>query len=59
MIVNYNITKLIKVNTDSLKHLEMRLVDFMYQPVILRSPLFIALKIKPSQEADIYDIVTK
>ena len=46
MIVNYDMAKpiKIKVNTDSLKHLEMRLVDFMYQPVILRSPLFIALK---------------
>ena len=61
MIVNYDMTKpiKIKVNTDSLKYLEMRLVDFMFQPVILKSPLFITLKIKPSQEADIYDILTK
>ncbi len=61
LIVNYDLTKPIKVkvNTDSLKYLEMRLVDFMFQPVILKSPLFITLKIKPSQDADIYDILTK
>ncbi|KAK8834092.1 hypothetical protein M9Y10_020178 [Tritrichomonas musculus] len=61
LIVNYDITKpiKIKVNTDSLKYLEMRLVDFMFQPVILKSPLFITLKIKPSTNADIYDILTK
>ena len=61
LIVNYDESKPIKVkvNTDSLKYLEMRLVDFMFQPVILKSPLFITLKIKPAQDADIYDIMTK
>ena len=61
LIVNYDLTKPIKVkvNTDSLKLLEMRLVDFMFQPVILKSPLFITLKIKPAQDADIYDVLTK
>ena len=51
LIVNYDLTKPIKVkvNTDSLKLLEMRLVDFM----------FITLKIKPAQDADIYDVLTK
>ena len=61
LIVNYDLTKPIKVkvNTDSLKLLEMRLVDFMFQPVILKSPLFITLKIKPATEANMYDIMTK
>ena len=50
IIVNYDVTKPIKIkcNTDSLKFLEMRLVDFMYQPVIIKSPLFITLKVKPA-----------
>lgn len=61
LIVNYDTTKPIKIkcNTDSLKYLEMRLVDFMYQPVILKSPLFITLKIKPSKEANVREILTK
>lgn len=46
----------IKTNTDSLKYLEMRLVDFQYQPVILKSPLFVTLKIKPSYDPDVKDI---
>ena len=61
IIINYDSAKPIKIktNTDSLKYLEMRLVDFMYQPVILKSPLFITLKIKPAKKADIYDVLTK
>ena len=61
MIVNYDTAKPIKIkcNTDSLKYLEMRLVDFMYEPIILKSPLFITLKIKPARDADINDIITK
>ncbi len=61
LIVNYDTVKPIKIkcNTDSLKFLEMRLVDFMYQPIILKSPLFITLKIKPAKQADIYDVLTK
>ena len=61
LIVNYDTAKPIKIkcNTDSLKFLEMRLVDFMYQPIILKSPLFITLKIKPALKADINDVLTK
>ena len=61
LIVNYDIAKPIKIktNTDSLKLLEMRLVDFMYQPIILKSPLFITLKIKPALKADVNDVLTK
>lgn len=61
LIVNYDTAKPIKIkcNTDSLKYLEMRLVDFMYQPIMLKSPLFITLKIKPSNSADVYDVLTK
>mgnify|MGYP001115646324 CR=1 FL=1 len=52
LIVNYDLSKPVKIkcNTDSLKYIEMRLVDFMYQPVILKSPLFITLKIKPASD---------
>ena len=61
MIVNYDTAKPIKIkcNTDSLKYLEMRLVDFMYEPIILKSPLFITLKIKPARDADIENIMSK
>ena len=61
IIVNYDTTKPIKVkcNTDSLKYLEMRLVDFMFQPVILKSPLFITLKIKPAKQTDNYRMLSK
>ena len=61
LIVNYDTTKPIKIkcNTDSLKYLEMRLVDFQFQPVILKSPLFITLKIKPSNDADVKSIISK
>ena len=61
LIVNYDQAKPIKIkcNTDSLKYLEMRLVDFMYQPVLLQSPLFITIKIKPSWDADVKSITSK
>lgn len=61
LIVNYDTAKPIKIkcNTDSLKYLEMRLVDFMFQPILLKSPLFITLNIKPSNSADVYDVLTK
>ena len=61
LIVNYDMAKPIKIkcNTDSLKYLEMRLVDLMYQPVVLKSPLFITIKIKPAGNADIFDVLTK
>ena len=43
IIIDYDSSKPIKIKTytDSLKYIEMRLVDFMYQPVILKSPLFV------------------
>lgn len=40
----------IKVNIDSLKYLEMQLVDFMFQPIIIKSPIFATLKIKPCKD---------
>lgn len=49
----------IKTNTDSLKYFEKRLVDFCYEPIVLQSLLFITLKIKPCNSADIYDVLTK
>ncbi len=50
IIVNYENMKPIKIkaNTDSLKFLELQLVDFLFQPITLKSPLFVSLKIKPS-----------
>lgn len=48
----------IKTNMDSLKYLEMRLVDFQYQPVILMSPLFVTLKIKPSYDPEVKDVTS-
>lgn len=36
------------VNVDAAKTITMTLVDFMYEPVILKSPMFIAIKIKPA-----------
>ena len=61
LMVNYDMTKPIKIktNTDSLKYLEMRLVDFMFKPIILKSPLFITIKINPAKKADVYDVLTK
>lgn len=49
----------IKTFTDSLKFLELSLVDFQYQPILLKSPLFITIKIKPSNSTDINDVITK
>ncbi len=49
----------IKTYTDSLKFLELSLVDFQYQPILLKSPLFITIKIKPSNSTDINDVITK
>ena len=37
------------VNVDSFKMIELELVDFMYQPIILRSPMFITLKVEPDK----------
>lgn len=55
IIIDYDSSKPIKIKTftDSLKHIEMRLVDFMYQPVILKSPLFVNIKIKPAGTTNI------
>ncbi len=49
----------IKTYTDSLKYLEMSLVDFQFQPIVLKSPLFLSVKIKPAKNADVKDILTK
>ena len=35
------------VNIDSFKQIELELVDFQYQPVLLMSPMFITIKVKP------------
>ena len=35
------------VNIDSFKTIELELVDFMYEPIILNSPMFVTMKIKP------------
>ena len=37
------------VNVDSFKMIELELVDFMYHPIILHSPMFITLKIEPDK----------
>lgn len=50
MLVNFdsfNKPIKIKINTDGLKYIEMQLVDFMFQPIIVKSPVFVTLKIKP------------
>ena len=49
----------IKTYTDSLKYLEISLVDFQFQPVLLKNPMFISIKIKPAKDADVKDILTK
>ena len=61
IIIDYDSSKPIKIKTytDSLKYIEMRLVDFMYQPVILKSPLFVNIKIKPCNGANVKGILTK
>lgn len=35
------------VNIDSFKQIDLQLVDFQYQPVVLASPMFITIKVKP------------
>ena len=35
------------VNIDSFKQIELELVDFQYQPVLLESPMFVTIKVKP------------
>ena len=35
------------VNVDSFGMIELELVDFMYQPIILNSPMFVTIKIEP------------
>ena len=37
------------VNVDSFKMIELELVDFMYHPIILSSPMFVTLKIEPDK----------
>ena len=37
------------VNIDSFKQIEMELVDFQYQPVPLRKPMFVTIKVKPCE----------
>ena len=37
----------VTVNIDAAKCIKIRLVDFKFEPVILRNPLFVAIKIKP------------
>ncbi len=49
----------IKTYTESLKNLEISLVDFQFQPIILKSPLSISVKIKPAKDVDVKDILTK
>lgn len=36
----------IVVNAEAAKNITMELVDFMYEPVVLKSPMFVTLKIK-------------
>ena len=49
----------IKTYTDSLKNLEISLVDFQFQPVALTNPLNLCIKIKPAKDVDVKDILTK
>ena len=35
------------VNVDSFGMIELELVDFMYQPIVLNSPMFVTLKVEP------------
>ena len=35
------------VNIDSFKMIELELVDFMYQPIVLRSPMFVTMRVDP------------
>jgi hypothetical protein len=34
------------VNAEAAKTITMQLVDFMYEPIVLKSPMFVTLKIK-------------
>ena len=38
----------VTVNIDAAKCIKIRLVDFKFEPVILRNPLFVSIKIKPA-----------
>lgn len=49
----------IKTYTDSLKSLELRLVDFQFEPILLKSPLFVSIKIKPARDADVKEVLAK
>lgn len=49
----------IKTYTESLKNLEISLVDFQFQPIVLLNPLNISVKIKPAKNADVKDILSK
>ena len=58
MLINYDsYNKPIKVNVnvEALNCVEMRLVDFMFQPIIIKSPIFATLKIKPADMRCISD----
>ena len=46
----------IQTYSESIKYLEVSLVDFMYQPVILKSPLFITVKVKPVKDLDVSQV---
>ena len=35
------------VNIDSFKYMELQLVDYMFQPVLLMNPMFVTVKVKP------------
>ena len=50
LFVNFDsMTKPIEnvVNIDSFKMIELELVDFMYQPIVLRSPMFVTMRVDP------------
>ncbi|OHS98077.1 hypothetical protein TRFO_35577 [Tritrichomonas foetus] len=50
----------IRINSAAMSHIRFQLVDFQFQPVLLNSPLFVQLKIKPfkhrRQTSNKYDI---
>ena len=41
-----NIGDKVIVNAEAAKTITMQLVDFMYEPIVLKSPMFVTLKIK-------------
>lgn len=58
MIVNFECLSKplkLKINVDGLKYLEMQLVDFMFKPIIIKSPIFATLKIKPCNDTPTID----